>query len=163
MNLLLKGRKISEEQAEAWMERKNNYYREMLLEMTPDDVLPGALPLLSQLRQAGIKIAIASASKNAPDVVGRLNLSSVIDVLCDGHSVDRPKPAPDLFLFAAKQLGIPPEACVVVEDAEAGVDAAIAAGMRSIGLGPAERVGHADLVLPSLEGQDLADILARLG
>jgi kojibiose phosphorylase len=163
LNLLLKGRKISEEQAEAWMERKNNYYRALLLGMTPDDVLPGALAILAQLRQAGIKIAIASASKNAPDVVGRLNLSSAIDVLCDGHSVDRPKPAPDLFLFAAKQLGIPPEACVVVEDAEAGVDAAIAAGMRSIGLGPAERVGHADLVLPSLEGQDLADILARLG
>ncbi len=163
LNLLLKGRKISEEQAEAWMERKNNYYRALLLEMTPDDVLPGALAILAQLRQAGIKIAIASASKNAPDVVGRLDLAAAIDVLCDGHSVDNPKPAPDLFLFAAKQLGIPPEACVVVEDAEAGVDAAIAAGMRSIGLGPEERVGQADLVLPSLEGQDLADILARLG
>ncbi len=162
LNLLLKGRKITEEQAEAWMERKNNYYRALLLQMTPADLLPGALELLGQLRRAGIKIAIASASKNAPDVVSRLNLASAIDVLCDGHSVDNPKPAPDLFLFAAQQLGIPPQACVVVEDAEAGVDAAIAAGMRSIGLGPQERVGHADLVLPSLEGQDLNDILSRL-
>ncbi len=162
LNLLLKGRAITEEQAEAWMERKNNYYRAMLLQMTPDDLLPGALHLLGQLREAGVKIAIASASKNAPDVVARLNLASAIDVLCDGHSVDQPKPAPDLFLYAAQQLDIPPEACVVVEDAEAGVDAAIAAGMRSIGLGPQERVGHADLVLPSLEGQDLHDILSRL-
>jgi beta-phosphoglucomutase len=162
LNLLLKGRTITEADAEAWMERKNNYYRSMLLEMTPEDMLPGALALLVQLRQAGIKIAIASASKNAPDVVTRLNLASAIDVLCDGHSVENPKPAPDLFLFAAKQLDIPPEACVVVEDAEAGVEAAIAAGMRSIGLGPVDRVGRADLVLPSLDGQDLRDILSRL-
>jgi beta-phosphoglucomutase len=77
--------------------------------------------------------------------------------------VDRQKPAPDLFLHAAKQLGLPPAECVVVEDAAAGMEAALAGGFRTIGIGPRERVGQAELVLPSLEGQKLAIILEALG
>lgn len=163
LGLLLKGKPISEEQAQAWMERKNNYYRQLVLGMTSADLLPGAVELLEQLHAAGFKSAIASASKNASDVLDRLGLWNKIDVLCDGNSVQNPKPAPDLFLFAANQLGLPPQACVVVEDAEAGIDAAIAAGMRSIGLGPFERVGRATLVLPSLDRQELTQLVQKLG
>ncbi len=159
---LLKGRPIPEETAQAWMARKNRYYQEYIRQMTPADVLPGVLSLLGEIRASGRKIAVASASKNAPLVVERLNLRPWIDVLCDGSSVDRPKPAPDLFLYAAERLGLPPVTCVVVEDAAAGVQAAHAAGMRVVGLGPASRVGEADVVLPSLDGARLTDLLARL-
>jgi len=162
LNLMLNGRQIPESQAQAWMERKNDYYREMLSQITPADVLPGALPLLRELRQSGIKIAIASASKNARDVLNSLGLIDSIDVLCDGYSVSEPKPAPDLFLFAAQQLGLPPSVCVVVEDAEAGVEAALSAGMRCIGLGPPARVGKADMLRPSLEGLTLRQIMTEL-
>jgi len=163
LNLLLKGRQISEEQAQAWMERKNNYYREMLTQISPGDILPGVCDLLHALHLSGKKVAVASASKNARQVMDNLGLVEDIDVICDGHSVAVPKPAPDLFLFAARQLGLPPAECVVVEDAEAGVEAALAAGMRCIGLGPPERVGKATLVLPDLNGASLPDLLAQVG
>ena len=85
-----------------------------------------------------------------------------MDAIADGHSVTQPKPAPDLFLFAAHELGLPPAECVVVEDAGAGVEAAIAAGMKSIGLGPVERVGAADVVLPDLTNVHWSDLQAKL-
>ena len=114
------------------------------------------------MRQAGIKIALGSASKNARPVIEKLGIADLMDAIADGHSVERPKPAPDLFLFAANQLGLQPAQCVVVEDAAAGIEAAIAAKMLAIGLGPVERVGEADLVLPSLEGVRWADLQAKL-
>lgn len=162
LNLLLKGAPISEEQAQAWMERKNNYYLERVQQIQPGDMLPGSRQLLDEIRAAGYKIAIASASKNAAEVVERLGLLPVIDVLADGFSVERTKPAPDLFLFAAAQLSEPPEACLVFEDAAAGIEAAQAAGMRTAGLGPPERVGAADFFLPSLEGVRLSELLEMI-
>ena len=144
------------------MERKNNYYLEFIREITPRDLLPGARELLEEIRAAGLKSALGSASKNAGEVIDRLGIRSLLDAISDGYSVDRQKPAPDLFLHAAKQLSLPPAECVVVEDAAAGVEAALAGGFRTIGIGPGERVGQAKLVLPSLENQRLKDILAAL-
>ena len=163
LNLLLKGRPIPEEQAQEWIERKNNYYLELIENMTPADVLPGARELLEEIRGAGLKIAIASSSKNAGKVLEGIQLRDYVDVICDGYSIERTKPAPDLFLLAAERLGIPPAECVVVEDSLAGIQAAHAGGMCAIGLGPAERVGGADLILPSLENQRLEAMLSRLG
>jgi beta-phosphoglucomutase len=162
LNLLLKGRRISPQQAQEWMDRKNRYYLERIRQITPQELLPGAREILGELRAAGLKIAIASASRNAAQVVNRLELRPQIDVLVDGNSVERTKPAPDLFLLAARLLGEAPENCVVVEDAAAGIAAARAAGMRCIGLGPVEQVGAADLVLPGLEGVRLRELLERL-
>ena len=159
LDILLKGKRISEATAQAWMERKNNYYVEQVLKITEDNLLPGALQMLKQLRRSGIKVCIASASKNAPQVIERLNLAPYIDALVDGSAVSRSKPAPDLFLVAADQLGVRPEECVVVEDAAAGIEAAIAAGMYSLGIGPSERVGDADLVRPNLANAPAAEIL----
>lgn len=160
--LLLKGRHISNETASQWMERKNTYYREMLTRLTPLDLLPGAGELLAEIRQVGMKIAVASASRNAATVLDYLNLWDKVDALCDGASVSLAKPAPDLFLCAAARLELEPRSCIVVEDAQAGVLAGRAAGMLTIGLGPPARVGEADLVLPRLEGQSLASILSQL-
>ena len=162
LQLMLKGRVISEETAQAWMERKNNYYIDLVKSLDPEGILPGVMPLLKDLRQAGIAAAIASSSKNASLVIERLALKPFFDAIVDGLMVTRSKPAPDLFLRAAQELGKSPDECVVVEDAGAGVEAGKAAGMLTLGLGPHERVGAADLVLPDLNHAKLTEILARL-
>lgn len=160
--LMLNGQSRTEEQLEEMMERKNRYYLEFIQDVSPADLLPGAVELLDELRAAGIKVGIGSASKNAQEVIQRLGISDRVDTISDGFSVTRSKPAPDLFLHAAEQLGLAPEHCVVVEDAASGVEAALAAGMLAVGLGPVERVGTAHVVLPSLEGVQWADLLAKL-
>jgi beta-phosphoglucomutase len=160
--LIIGDRPYSEAQIQEMMERKNRYYVEFIQNITSKDLLPGAIALLDELRQAGIKIAIGSASKNAHPVVERLGIANKIDAIADGYSVQQPKPAPDLFLFAAQQLGLPPQQCVVVEDAKAGIEAALAAGMWAIGIGPPERVGAAHIVLPSLESTKWANLQAQL-
>jgi beta-phosphoglucomutase len=162
LRLLLKGRAYPEETIQALMARKNGYYRESLKAITPQAVLPGARELLEEIRAAGLKTALGSASKNARDVVQRLGLQASFDVIADGSSVERQKPAPDLFLYAAHRLGLPPAACVVVEDAAAGIEAARAGGFRSVGLGPHDRVGAAEAVFPGLAGVHLPDILRAL-
>lgn len=154
--------RFSEEQMQEMMERKNRYYCEFIEGVTPAHLLPGAAELLDELRAAGIKIAIGSASKNAPAVVERLGIANRIDALADGRSVSRQKPAPDLFLYAAALLGLPPSECVVVEDAASGIEAALAAGMWTVGLGPRERVGAAHVILPNLQGTHWVDIANRL-
>lgn len=161
--LLLKGRIYPEEKLQEMMTRKNNYYLEFIKEITPRDLLPGAKELVEELRAAGYKTALGSASRNAREVIERLGIASLFDAISDGYSVERAKPAPDLFLHAAAQLGLPPRECIVVEDAAAGIEAARAGGFRSVGLGPRERVGAADAVFPSLEGVRLADLLEALG
>jgi kojibiose phosphorylase len=156
-------RQFPETKIQEMMDRKNHYYVESIQNITPADLLPGALTLLDELRQAGIKIAIGSASKNARMVVEKLGIADRVDAIADGYSVQHPKPAPDLFLFAANQLRLESRQCVVVEDAAAGIEAALAAGMWAVGLGPAYRVGAAHVVLPSLEGITWADLRTKLG
>lgn len=155
-------RKYSEAQLQEMMDRKNRYYVESIQNISPQDLLPGVVTLLDELKQAGIKIALGSASKNARTVIEKLGIANRIDAIADGYSVQRPKPAPDLFLYAAKQLGLEPAQSVVVEDAEAGIEAALAGGMWAIGLGPASRVGAAHIVLPSLAGVHWSDLHAKL-
>ncbi len=155
LELLLAGRSVSPEQFQDMLERKNRYYRELLQRLSPEDLLPGALALVRSLREAGVKVAIGTVSKNAPLIVERLGLDREVDLVADGHSVDRSKPAPDIFLYAALHLGVPPDRCVVVEDAAAGIDAALAAGMWTVGLGPETRVGHAHVRFSDLEGVTL--------
>lgn len=140
---LLGDHEVDEDAIAELMERKNGYYVDRLQELTPDDLLPGALELVDDAVARGLAIAIGSSSKNARLVLERLDLADRFPVVADGHSVARAKPAPDLFLHAASELGVPPETAIVVEDASSGVDAALAAGMPVIGVGPASRVGHA--------------------
>ncbi|AFY34816.1 beta-phosphoglucomutase [Calothrix sp. PCC 7507] len=149
---ILGDRPITEEQIQEMMERKNRYFLELMQNITTTDLLPGVANLLQELQAAGIKVALGSSSKNAQTVIQRLDIADKLDFVADGHSVSQPKPAPDLFLFAAAQLGLSASQCIVVEDAAVGIEAARSAGMLAIGLGPVERVGKANLVLPSLEG-----------
>ncbi len=159
---LLKDRKVAAEAFQEMMDRKNSYYQQYIEQMTPADVLPGVLKLFAEIRAAGLRLAIASASKNARTVVDCLELFDCIDALSDGYSTSRQKPAPDLFLHAAGQLAVPPPQCVVVEDAEDGVAAGKAAGMYTLGIGPPARVGAADLVLPDLAATALPTIMEGL-
>ncbi len=161
--LILKGRVYPETKIAEMMERKNNYYLESIKEIPPRDLLPGAKELLEEVRAAGLKCALGSASKNATEVLDRLGIRSLFDAIADGYSVQHQKPAPDLFLYAARQLNLPPEECVVIEDAAAGIAAARVGGFRCVGLGPRERVGEAEVVFPNLSKVRLADLLKALG
>lgn len=161
--MILNGRQVPEDKLQEMMERKNRYYLEFIQKISPRDLLPGAKELLEEIRQAGLKSGVGSASKNARQVIERLGIQSLLDVVVDGFSVERQKPAPDLFLHAAQLLGLPPYQCVVVEDAAAGIEAALTGGFRTVGLGPPTRVGKAEVVLPSLENVHLSHLLAALG
>ncbi len=162
LELILGDHPATEEQMQEWMARKNSYYVEFIQQMTPADILPGVLDLLAELRLERIKIGIGSASKNTHTVLNRLHLGEYIDAVSDGHSVQYQKPAPDLFLHCARQLGVGPNEAVVVEDAASGVEAALAGGFWVAGLGPRERVGAAHVVFPSLEGIHWQHVLAAV-
>jgi beta-phosphoglucomutase len=160
--MILKGRVDPEEKIQEMMERKNNYYLELVRGITPRDLLPGARELLEEIHAAGMKSALGSASKNAREVIQRLGIESLLDAVADGSSVEHQKPAPDLFLHAAELLELSPAECVVVEDAAAGIEAGRAGGFYTLGLGPRERVGDANIVFESLEGAKLDAILNLL-
>lgn len=162
LNRLLKGHKINERQAQEWMGRKNKDYNNALCQLSPLDILPGVVDLLDELKLSEIKTALASSSKNAVGVIKRLKIRNYFDVICDGNSVENPKPAPDIFIYTAQQLRVAPKACVVIEDAVAGITAANAACMFSIGIGSAERLREATIILPDLVNIHLEDILAKL-
>jgi beta-phosphoglucomutase len=157
---ILRGRHVSEEQMQEMMERKNQYYLEMVKGMTPDDLVPGGRQLLQEIRDAGMKSAIASASKNTHKVLEQLQITRYFDGVADGWSVVHPKPAPDLFVYAAGLTGTPVTACLGIEDADAGIEAIKAAGMRALGIGPRERFQHADKVMPSLANVHLKDLMS---
>lgn len=159
---LLKGRPATEEQLQNWMSRKNVYYLEFIREISPADVLPGARELLEEIRAAGLRSALGSASKNASEVLERLSIACLLDSVSDGNSVERQKPAPDIFLHAAAQLGLPPQECIVVEDAAAGIEAALAGGFWTLGLGTRKRVARAHVILPSLKKARLERLLGMI-
>lgn len=155
---------FSAAQRQSLMDEKNADYLRRVDEMTPADLFPGARELLEALRARGVRVAIASGSKNADAVIERLSIRELLDVVVDGRVAERSKPDPQVFALAAERLGIAPRNCVVVEDAESGVAAARAAGMRVVGIGPEERVGAANLVVGSvgeLRVEMLLGLLAR--
>ena len=117
------------EEKEAMATAKNDIYRESLVQLTPEDILPGVMDMLTTLRGMGVKLAIGSSSKNTPVILKQIGLGDYFDAVADGNQIKNSKPDPEVFLLAAKLLGIDPADCVVVEDAYAGIDAAKAGGM----------------------------------
>ena len=136
----------SKEEKAALAERKNRRYVELLKNLTPDNVLPGIRTFLQEARADGMKLGLASASKNARAIMDALNLTQSIDFIADAAAA-RSKPAPDIFLLAAEGLGLLPENCIGIEDASAGIKAIHAAGMRAVGIGAS--LHEADLLLPN--------------
>lgn len=143
-------------------ERKNNWYVDMISRMDQSEILPGALEFLQECRNNGIKVALGSASKNAMTILNNTGLTPYFDAIIDGTKTAAAKPDPEVFTLGAAELGIAAGACIVFEDAEAGIEAAIAAGMRSVGIGSEESLGRANLVIPSLEHLSFKRLIAGL-
>lgn len=135
---------------ETLADKKNGWFLEFVNQMTPAEILPGAKELLIDLRKQGIKIALGSSSKNAPLVLRLLNIQELFDVIVDGTMVKNSKPDPEIFILGASLLALPPSTCVVFEDAEAGVEAALAAGMKCVGIGSPTQLNKADQVVSNL-------------
>ena len=135
--------------------RKNEWYVEMINRMTPDEILPGAKEFLIACREAGLKTALGSASKNSGTILDKVGIAGLFDAVIDGNKVSKPKPDPEVFLKGAEELGMEPAVCVVFEDAIAGVEAAKNGGMKAVGVGSPEVLGEADLVISGLNEMSL--------
>lgn len=146
-------RSYSDVEKLALASRKNGYYVDLIDHLDQQALLPGAVETLESLKSAGILLAIGSSSKNAPAILDRLNLSHYFTAIADGNQIKNSKPAPDVFLLAASQLGLSSSQCLVVEDADAGVQAALAAGMQVLAVGFAK-----DNPQASLRAGGLADV-----
>ncbi|MBY0418306.1 MAG: beta-phosphoglucomutase [Pararheinheimera sp.] len=135
-------------------EQKNTEYLKLVETMSPADLFPGVLPLFSSLKAAGVKTALASASKNAALVLQKLGIPASFDYVADSNLIKNGKPDPEIFLTCAQALGVKPELCIGVEDAPAGVTAIKAAGMYALGIGEEHALTQADLVIPAVSAID---------
>ena len=141
--------------------RKNTWYVDMINQMHPDEILPAAREFVQACRDAGIKTALGSASKNSMTILEKINMVNLFDAIIDGNKVSKAKPDPEVFLKGAEALGVAPSACVVFEDAIAGVEAAINGGMKVVGIGSPKVLTGADLVVGGLNEMSL-QILKKL-
>ncbi|MEQ8478212.1 beta-phosphoglucomutase [Fulvivirga sp.] len=145
----------SENEIADYTTRKNNIYVEIISKMTPQDILPGVLDFIQQLKDNGIATAIGSSSKNTPTILKAVGLDTTFDAIVDGNQVTHSKPDPEVFLKGAAKLGIKPEECVVLEDAISGVEAAKRGGMKCVGVGDPSVLGAADVIVPDLTKMNL--------
>jgi len=132
--------------------QKNEDYKELIKGITPGDLLPGIPEAFNWLRANNWLIGLASASRNAPQVIESLQVADVFDYVADAGKIPNGKPAPDIFFDVAQAFGLPSSKCLGVEDAASGVTAIKAAGMYAVGIGSAETLAHADIILPTPEG-----------
>jgi len=144
----LKGRFSQQEKLEM-ATRKNDWYCQYISSMTNDEILPGILDFLKELKENNIKIALGSASKNARTILIRCELLNYFDAIVDGTMVSNAKPDPEVFLKGAELVGESPSNCVVFEDAQAGIEAAIRAGMHTVGVGMDQSLSKADIQIES--------------
>ncbi|MFX3622687.1 MAG: beta-phosphoglucomutase [Ectobacillus sp.] len=149
------------EEKEELATKKNDHYKELIKTITGKDVLPGIMALLEEIRKNGLKIALASASKNAFVVIDRLGVGEYFDHIVDAAAVEKGKPNPEIFLKAADALGVPYENCIGVEDAEAGVEAIKGAGMFAVGVGTPEAMAKADYIVAGTNELKYNEIIAR--
>lgn len=140
---------------------KNDWYLQEIAHFGPDDLFPGARTAIEQCRAAGLKVALVSASRNAPLLLARLAIADLFDAVVDPTSVAHGKPAPDIFLAAAQATGVVPARMLGVEDAAAGIAAIRAAGMPALGVGDPAILRAADRIIATIGDFDLADYLAR--
>jgi beta-phosphoglucomutase len=153
------GRTYSPEQKQELADRKNRYFAESLSSVTTEALLPGALSALHELKNRGIKIAVASNSRNAVTIIKQVKIEQLLDAVIDGHQIENSKPDPEVFLLAAKKVDTSPDHCLVVEDAVAGIESARRAGMKALGIGTRERLPNADIVVPNLSAISVDELL----
>ncbi|MCM3363355.1 beta-phosphoglucomutase [Niallia sp. MER TA 168] len=153
---------FSEVQVEELAYDKNKYYQELIKEITPNDLLPGIEAFLTECKEAGLKIGLASASKNGPVILDRLEVTSFFDTIVDPGTLKKGKPNPEIFVKAAEQLQLQVNECVGVEDAEAGIQAIKGANMFAVGVGTPERMKLADWQVGSTAEITLARLKEKL-
>lgn len=158
--ILVKAEKTYTDQEKNQMaEKKNNLYRELLNELTPKDILPGVMKVLEDLKGNNIKIAIGSSSKNTPMILAKIGLNNYFNAVADGNEIKNSKPDPEVFLLAAKKLEVVPENCLVVEDADAGVEAALAGNMKVLAVGYASSNSKADYKFKDLSMVNIKEVI----
>ena len=148
-------KKYSDEEKFALAETKNNQYKEYIKSLTPADILEGVMDNLEDLKSKGIKIAIGSSSKNTPIILKQIGLDNYFDAVSDGNNISKSKPDPEVFLKAADMLGIPYENCMIVEDADAGIEAGKRAGMKTLAVNKAQ---GGDLAVENLGKAKISEI-----
>ncbi len=149
-------KEYTQEEKEAMAAEKNDAYVELLKEMSPADLSDEVRSTLETLRERGYKLAIGSSSKNTKTILGRIGLGDFFDAISDGTNITKSKPDPEVFLKAAEFVGEKPADCLVVEDAHAGIDAAVAGGFESVGIG--EAADHPQVTYKMSTFADLLDI-----
>ncbi|MFL1013111.1 beta-phosphoglucomutase [Flavisericum labens] len=152
---------LSEEKRQVVLVSKNVEYLEFIKKMNSSEILPGVQDLLDTLDELGIKYVLGSASKNAPLILKQVGLFDRFTGIVDGNSVSKAKPDPEVFLIGAEKLHLQPEQCIVFEDAIAGIEAANAANMISIGVGDKATLEEADFNIESLT-EITADFIREL-
>ena len=143
-------KKFSDEEKTALAEKKNDMYVKSLESLDKSAVLDGVFDFITYLRNNGIRTAVGSASKNTPVILEKTNLADKFDAVSCGLDTQKSKPDPEVFLIAAKKLGIAPSECVVIEDSDAGIEAAKAGGMYAIAMGVAENNSKAEISVSSI-------------
>ena len=152
----------TEEEKEELCKVKNDIYLESLSEMNEQAILPGVEAFLEHLQERNIKIALGSASKNAIKVLDLIGIKHFFKVIIDGNGVNKSKPDPEVFNRGAEGLGVIAQNTIVFEDSDKGLDAAIAGGFRTVGIGTIENLGKADFVMSSFEGQTIDKLITAL-
>jgi alpha,alpha-trehalose phosphorylase len=150
---------LPQAEKERLADMKNEYYKELLKQIHDDDIYPGIVPFLEKLKAEGVRMAICSSSRNAQPVLDALDLTKYFDAVITGNDIEKPKPDPEIFLKGAAALNMHPFHCLVFEDAESGVDAAHAAKMKCIGVGPADRLPNAYETIVDYAEIDLQSML----
>jgi beta-phosphoglucomutase len=152
-------RKLDEKRKLEYATLKNKWYVEYISKMSPAEILPGCIRFIKEIRNAKILTAIGSASKNTPMILERVGISDLFDAVADGNNIAKAKPDPEVFLKAAELAGVNPVTCVVFEDAVAGVQAALNAGMLCVGIGSQSVLTKAHYVVSGLEEMNLKRLL----
>jgi beta-phosphoglucomutase len=157
LNIILENtnKKYNDSEKKSLAKTKNDYYVELLKQLSPKDMLPHVYDVLLKLKEKGIKIAIGSSSRNAKTILKYLNITNLFEAIADGTDIENSKPAPDVFLKAAEKLGVPYASCAVIEDATVGIEAAKKAGMLAIAVFDAKKSKQADYKL-----DDIRDLLS---
>ena len=156
------GKTLTEAEKLQWAEQKNTWYRAFVLKMDPSEILEGVVPFLDQLADCNIKIGLGSASKNAGTILERLQLTPRFDIIIDGTKTTKSKPDPQVFLMGAQAMDVPPNQCIVFEDAAKGIEAALAGGFWAVGIGDYKNLKDADVVIPGFQGLVLDQLVERL-
>jgi beta-phosphoglucomutase len=164
LKLILKLGAVTLDQAafDTALVNKNGWYLEYINKIGPEEILPGVSEFLADVRAKGIKTALGSASKNAVLILERIKLLDQFDAIVDGNKVSNAKPDPEVFLNAAREIGVTPADCIVFEDAVAGVQAALNANMKVIGIGVDTVLQQADLVIANFQDTTIDELASRL-